>query len=66
VENNLDKFNSDVVYLKHQNKTHIFPVDKVHYEEHTALRGDSYIDKSIFDDEIKPQVLSCMEDSMNI
>lgn len=54
--NNLEKFDKDVVYLKHQNKMHIFPVDNVYVEDGSIFECDSGTNKEIFNNHIKQSV----------
>ena len=66
VVNNLQRYENDAVYLNHQSKTHIFPVDKVYHEENVPFEPNSYIDKKIFDNHISQNIEMWLHESMNI
>ena len=66
IENNLEKFEDDVVYLKHQQKIHIFPVDSVHVEENSAFSSSTETEKGIYLSSIQQSVLKWMQESTNL
>jgi hypothetical protein len=66
MNNNLEKFEKDVVYLKHMQKIHIFPVDSVHKEENNVNSDYTETDTEIYNQYIKLQVLQCLKESSNL
>lgn len=66
VDNNLDKFEKDIVYLKHQQKIHIFPVDSVYAEEVTAFQQESEVDRDIYDSHLNQKVNKLMAEPANL
>lgn len=66
MNNNLEKFEKDIVYLKHMQKIHIFPVDSVHIEENHVFSDYTETDNEIYDQHIKTQVLKCLKESSNL
>lgn len=63
---NLDKYENDVVYLKHHQKLHIFPVDGVYAEEDYAFNQESDINQNIFNTHVRGHVPALMTDSTNL
>lgn len=54
------------MYLKHQQKIHIFPVDSVFIEEETGQSSSYDIDRGIYEVHMKRSVNKLMEESTNL